>query len=256
MSNPLLLEICVESVDRAVSAERGGAHRVELCSDLSSGGITPSAGLMETARRHVHIPIHILIRPRAGDFLYTDYELEIMERDIRIAKQLRMNGIVLGLLDDKKRVDVERTRELVRLANPLPVTFHRAFDQCKDMFSALEAVAQTGAKRILTSGGKASVSESLVRLADLVESAGRRIVVMPGGGIGPGNVQRVLQKTGAGEIHTSLGMSNVATNGTSRSNDAVAKQTRNSTEFEEKVRKVRAMLDARTRENDFPIKQK
>ena len=241
MPKPMVLEICVESLDRAVAAERGGAQRVELCSDLSSGGITPSAGLMETARRHVKIPIHVLIRPRAGDFLYSDVELEIMERDIRAAKKLGMDGIVLGLLDEKKQVDVERTAKLVKLAAPLPVTFHRAFDLCKDMALSLEAVIKTGSKRILTSGGKASVAEGLARLAKLVEGAGSRIVVMPGGGIGPGNVQRIVRKTAASEVHTSLGMSNAATNGTG-TRAAAKSRNGDSSEFEQKVRRVRELL--------------
>ena len=237
MPNHTVLEICVESLERAVAAERGGAQRVELCSDLSSGGITPSAGLMETARRHVKIPIHVLIRPRAGDFLYSELEYEIMERDIRAAKKLGMDGIVLGLLDENKQVDVERTAKLVKLAGPLPVTFHRAFDLCKDMKMALEAVVETGAKRILTSGGKASVAEGMGWLAKLVEAAGSRVVVMPGGGIGPGNVQRIVHKTAASEIHTSLGMSNAGSNGASR-----GRRNGASADFEQKVRRVRELL--------------
>jgi len=245
MPNRIVLEICVESVDRAVSAERGGAHRVELCSDLSSGGITPSAGLMETARRHVHIPIHVLIRPRAGNFIYSEREFEIMERDINVAKKLGMDGIVVGLLDDKKNVDVERTLKLVKLAGPLPVTFHRAFDQCKDSAEALEAVITTGAKRILTSGGKSSVMDSLGRLAELVDAAGQRIAILPGGGVIPSNVQRILSRTGAGEIHTSLGMSNAATNGSARVHTTAKLQERDAAGFEAKVRKVRELLDRR-----------
>jgi copper homeostasis protein len=244
MPNPMILEICVESLDRAVAAERGGAHRVELCSDLSSGGITPSAGLMETARRHVHIPIHVLIRPRPGDFVYSDGEFEIMERDILAAKQLHMDGIVLGLLDEKKSVDIERTSKLVKFAHPLPVTFHRAFDLCKNLGPSLEAVIQTGSKRILTSGGKASVAEGMNQLAKLVETAGPRIVVMPGGGIGASNVKRIVQKTAAREIHTSLGTSNAATNGASRLRAVVKGRNNNSSEFEQRVRKVRDLLNS------------
>src|SRR6266852_5070978 len=113
MQNSLVLEVCVESIDHAVAAERGGAGRIELCSDLSSGGITPSAGLMQTARRHVSVPIHVLIRPRAGDFCYSDHELETMRDDIHAAKQAGMDGLVLGVLDESTRVDVERTKMLV-----------------------------------------------------------------------------------------------------------------------------------------------
>jgi copper homeostasis protein len=159
MSNRVVLEICVESVDHAVAAERGGAHRIELCSDLSSGGITPSAGLMQTARRQVRIPIHVLIRPRPGDFCYSDSELEIMRNDVLAAKQFGMDGVVLGILQPTARVDIERTRALVDLAHPLPVTFHRAFDASETLEAALEDVIQTGASRVLTSGGEARASK-------------------------------------------------------------------------------------------------
>jgi len=195
MPNHVVLEVCVESVDHAMAAERGGAHRIELCSDLASGGITPSVALFEASRHHLRLPIHALIRPRAGDFLYSDYEFEIMERDIHMAKQLRMDGIVLGLLDENGRVDVPRTRTLVDVAHPLPVTFHRAFDECQDMDACLEAVIQTGAARILTSAGQARATDGITALAHLVRAAGDRIVVMPGGGVDVDNVQLILRQT-------------------------------------------------------------
>ena len=149
MPNRLVLEICVESVDHAVAAERGGAHRIELCTDLASGGITPSSELMQTVRQQVRIPIHVLIRPRAGDFCYSDSELEIMRNDIRAAKQLGMDGVVLGILQKNGRIDVERTKALVELADPLPATFHRAFDASGDFEASLEEVIRTGVYRIL-----------------------------------------------------------------------------------------------------------
>jgi copper homeostasis protein len=238
MQNGYVLEICVESVDRAVAAERGGAHRIELCADLSSGGITPSAGMMRVARANLRIPIHILIRPRAGDFLYTDREFEIMESDIDTAKQLGMDGVVLGLLDQKRRVDVERTARMVKLAHPLPVTFHRAFDLCQDLPVALEDVIRTGAARILTSGGQARAIEGLAPLATLVGAAAGRIVVMPGGGIALDDVSRVLCRTAAREIHTSL---RVAMTGNGRAKNKQPVHTippHQVSEFEERVRKV------------------
>jgi copper homeostasis protein len=123
MQNRFALEICVESVERAIAAERGGAHRVELCSDLASGGITPSAGTMRVARQNLRIPIHVLIRPRAGDFVYSDREFEVMERDIELAQQLGMNSVVLGILDNKFQVDVERTTQLsLRIHSRSPFT--------------------------------------------------------------------------------------------------------------------------------------
>ena len=207
MHNRFVLEICVESVEHAVAAERGGAHRIELCSDLSSGGITPSAGLMQTVRRHVHAPVHVLIRPRAGDFCYSDHELEIMRDDIQAAKRFGMDGIVLGILRDNAHIDVERTKALVELAHPLPVTFHRAFDATGNLEASLEQVIQTGASRILTSGGQPSAADALPTLARLVEAARERILLMPCGGIDSGNVVRIVRTTLAQEFHTSVGAS-------------------------------------------------
>ncbi len=207
MPNRFVLEICVESVEHAVAAERGGAHRIELCSDLSSGGITPSAGLMQTVRRHVRAPIHVLIRPRAGDFCYSDHELEIMRDDIQAAKRFGMNGIVLGILRNNAHIDVERTKALVELAHPLPVTFHRAFDACGNLEASLEEVIQTGSSRILTSGGRPSAADALPTLARLVQAARGRILLMPCGGIDSENVVRIVRTTLAQEFHTSVGAS-------------------------------------------------
>jgi copper homeostasis protein len=207
MSNRLILEICVESVEHAVAAERGGAHRIELCSDLSSGGITPSAGLMQTARRHLGIPIHVLIRPRPGDFCYSDHEFEIMRNDVLAARQFGMDGVVLGILHDSTRVDIERTKALVGLARPLPVTFHRAFDASENLETSLEAVLETGASRILTSGGQPRATDALSTLARLVQSAKGRILLMPCGGINSENVVQIVRATRAQEVHTSAGTS-------------------------------------------------
>jgi copper homeostasis protein len=207
MPNQFVLEICVESVDRAIAAERGGADRIELCSDLSSGGVTPSAGLMKVARSQVDLPIFVLIRPRGGDFVYSKREFETMSVDIETAKQLGMDGIVLGLLNAEGQVEVGRTRKLVALADPLPVTFHHAFDATPDLQGSLAAVIKTGAKRILTSGGKPRATDNLSGLAHLVAAAGDRISIMPGGGINARNVTRISRHTLAREIHTSLGTS-------------------------------------------------
>jgi len=207
MPRQLALEICVESVEHAVAAERGGAHRIELCSDLPSGGITPSAGLMQTVRRHVSVPIHVLIRPRAGDFCYSDHELEIMRDDIHASKRFGMDGVVLGILHENTRVDIERTKALVELAHPLPVTFHRAFDASGNLEAALEEVIQTGASRILTSGGEPRAADALSTLARLVQAAKWRILLMPCGGIDSENVLRIVRTTLAQEFHTSVGAS-------------------------------------------------
>ncbi|MGA8272450.1 MAG: copper homeostasis protein CutC [Candidatus Sulfotelmatobacter sp.] len=210
MRKHLVLEICVESVDHAVAAERAGAHRVELCSDLLSGGITPSAGLMQTARRYLSIPIHVLIRPRAGDFCYSDHEFEIMRDDIHAAKRFGMDGVVLGILHESNRVNIERTRALVEAARPLSVTFHRAFDAAKNLEESLEEVIQTGASRILTSGGQPRATDALPALARLVQAAKGRILVMPCGGINAENISGIVRTTLAQEFHTSVGTSHSA----------------------------------------------
>jgi copper homeostasis protein len=241
MSNRFVLEICVESVDHAVAAERGGAHRIELCCDLSSGGITPSAGLMQTARRHVNVPIHVLIRPRAGDFCYSDREFETMREDIHAAKQAGINGIVLGILQEDTRVDIERTKILVKFAHPLPVTFHRAFDLAKNQAVALEEVVQTGASRILTSGGEARATDALAILRYLAHAAKDRVLIMPCGGINSANIVRILQTTSAREIHTSLGTSHSrsARNGGNFGHGPRAgRSTLQSAAFEKKVVKL------------------
>jgi copper homeostasis protein len=196
------LEICIDSVESAIAAERGGAQRVELCADLIEGGITPSAGLIATVRRHIAIGLIVMIRPRGGDFCYSDLEFEVMKRDIDHARALGADGIVLGLLDREARVDAARTKELIELAAPLPVTFHRALDMTPDLNIALEHVIAAGATRVLTSGGAADVIAGINQIAKLVQIANGRISVMPGGGVTVENVARLAEVTGAKEFHS------------------------------------------------------
>jgi copper homeostasis protein len=204
MNRKCLLEISVESVESALAAERGGADRIELCGNLSIGGVTPDAGLLRTVRAQVRIPIFYMVRPRAGDFVYSTAEFAEMKRSTVGAKESGMDGVVLGVLTKNRRVDVERTRELVEFAKPLPVTYHRAFDEATDLRQALEDVMQSGAKRILTSGGAKSALEGAAVLARLVEAAGDRVVIVPGAGISALNVEQVAQQTGAREFHSGL----------------------------------------------------
>src|SRR6266700_2066192 len=171
MQNRCVLEICVESVDCAVAAERGGAHRIELCSKLDVGGLTPSLDLMRATRDSVRLPIHVMIRPRAGNFCYSKQEFASMLHEITTVKEFGMDGIVVGVLDSQNRIDLRRTRELVNLAQPLPVTFHRAFDESVDLEVGLESVIQTGAQRILTSGGSEQAVSGLPALQRLVRQA-------------------------------------------------------------------------------------
>ncbi|HXJ46637.1 MAG TPA: copper homeostasis protein CutC [Candidatus Dormibacteraeota bacterium] len=200
-----LLEISVESLASAIAAERGGAHRIELCSDLSVGGVTPNAELMRSARAAVKVPIFAMIRPRGGNFFYSGSELAQMRRDIELAKYCKMDGVVLGILHADNTVDIEDTGELVKTASPLPVTFHRAFDETPDLHEALEAVIQTGATRILTSGGKPTAAEGTAVLADLVAAAADRIIILPGGGINTSNFPAIVRATRAPEFHSGLG---------------------------------------------------
>ena len=198
------IEICVDSVESAIAADRGGAQRVELCSALSESGITPSCGLIRCVRQRISIDLFVIIRPRGGNFIYSDLEFEVMREDIRTAQSLGVNGVVLGMLTPDNGVDLERTKLLVDLARPLPVTFHRAFDLCPEWDSALEAVILTGAARLLTSGGSPDALQGTHRIDLLHKVAGNRIRIMAGGGVRPGNVAEIVQRTGIRDIHTSL----------------------------------------------------
>jgi len=200
-----MLEISVESLPSAIAAERGGAHRIELCEYLAIGGVTPGEDLMRQTRAAVRLPIFAMIRPRDEDFVYSDSELSQMRRDIEVAKSCKMDGVVLGILHSDNSVDVERTRALVKLAHPLPVTFHRAFDETPNLSAALESVIATGATRILTSGGKPTAAEGAAILADLVAAADGRIIILPGGGINASNFANIIRATRASEFHSGLG---------------------------------------------------
>ena len=203
MKRKCLLEISVETLEAAMAAERGGADRIELCGNLSVGGVTPDTEILRTVRAQVHIPIFSMIRPRAGDFVYSDAEFSEMRHSIAYAKESGMDGIVLGALTKGRRVDVERTRELVEFARPLPVTYHRAFDEAIDP-QALEDVIETGAKRILTSGGAKSALEGAAVLSELIEAARERIAIVPGAGISAANIAEVARRTKAREFHSGL----------------------------------------------------
>lgn len=205
MPEPVLIEVCVDSAASAIAAERGGAARVELCSCLAEGGITPSAGMIESVRKKISIGLHVMIRPRPGDFCYEAEEFEIMRKDIQIAKDLRAEGVVLGILDSNGHIDVIRTQELVELARPMSVTFHRAFDMSADLFRALEEACAAGADRILTSGGEQNCLLGAEILAQLVKAAARRIRIMAGRGINATNAAGIIERTGVSEIHVGMG---------------------------------------------------
>jgi copper homeostasis protein len=209
MPSKYLLEISVESVDAAMAAERGGASRIEFCGNLRVGGVTPSGELLRDARERVRVPIFSMVRPRDGDFFNPEADFAAMGRDIATAKEIGVDGVVLGLLNAERKIDVARTAQLVEMARPLPVTFHRAFDDCTDdLRAALEYVIATGAARLLTSGGTRTAPEALDLLGELVRIAGERLIVMPGSGLHAGNIREAAAKTGAREFHA--GLSSVA----------------------------------------------
>jgi copper homeostasis protein len=204
MNSPLTLEICADSVESAVAAERGGAHRIELCSSLIEGGVTPSTGLITTVRSRLSIDVYVMVRPRGGDFCYSREEFETMEQDVLTAKQLGADGIVFGILQEDGDVDVSKTRQLVEIARPLKATFHRAFDMSRDLSKSLADLIEAGADRVLTSGGEQNVADALSVIASLVDVAAGRIAIMAGGGISESNVHRIIHETGVREIHASV----------------------------------------------------
>lgn len=204
MRDAILLEICVDSVDSALAAQQGGAHRIELCGSLIEGGVTPSAGLMSVVRNQVSIDLYVMIRPRSGDFCYSGDEYEVMRQDVMVAKEIGANGIVFGILDQDGKVDVDRSRRLVDIARPLKVTFHRAFDMSRDLNHSLEEIIHAGVDRVLTSGAEENVEEGLATLVRLNRAARNRLAVMVGGGITERNVRRIIQETGVREIHASV----------------------------------------------------
>jgi copper homeostasis protein len=197
------LEICANSVQSCINAQEGSADRVELCDNLWEGGTTPSAGTIKLARQTIDIGLFVIIRPRGGDFLYSNIEFEVIKEDIKMAIDLGANGIVSGILDADGLVDKERTSQLVELCGDLPFTFHRAFDLTSDPYQALEDIIDCGAKRILTSGLQPSVPKGMKMLKKINKKADGRIVIMPGGGINENNAMEIVEKTGCTEFHMS-----------------------------------------------------
>jgi len=197
----VLVEVVVDSVESAVAAESGGAGRVELCADLAEGGTTPSAGMIAECRERISIPLYVMIRPRGGDFLYSDAEIDVMRRDIHLAEKLGADGVVLGLLLPDGTVDAVRTARLVRQARPLDVTFHRAVDVCRDPLAAIDALAAIGVDRILTSGQAGSARAGARTIARMVTHAGNRLAILAGGKIDEKNAAAIVERTGVREVH-------------------------------------------------------
>jgi len=199
----MLLEICVFNTATAIAAEKAGADRIELCENYANGGTTPSYGYLKTVREQISIPVFPMIRPRGGDYFHSADEIEIIRKDILLCKELGFEGVVFGLLNQDGTIDRENTARLTEAAYPLEVTFHRAFDRCKDPLEALETIIDCGCNRILTSGQEPKVTEGLALVKQLVELANDRIIIMPGSGLNSSNLASIISTAGVSEVHTS-----------------------------------------------------
>ena len=202
MTRKVAIEVCAYSLESCIAAEKAGADRIELCASPFEGGTTPSAGLVKLAKQRVSIPIHVMIRPRGGDFCYDEDELEIMKADIEMAKQLNCEGVVFGVLRPDGHIDVEKTKELIAIAKPMEVTIHRAFDMSVDAFESLEHLIELGCTRILTSAMQNKVADGIVLLKQLVEKASNRIQIMAGSGVNDTNALS-LMTVGVDALHLS-----------------------------------------------------
>ena len=196
------LEICANSIESALAAQKGGADRIELCDNMEEGGTTPSYGMIKTCKKHLTIPVFPIIRPRGGDFVYSDAEFEVMKADIEMAKSLNCEGVVLGVLHRDGTIDKSRCAELIALARPMQVTFHRAFDCCSDLFAALEDIIDLGCERVLTSGGQPTALEGAEVIAQLINKSRKRIRIMAGSGVTDLNLAPLAEKTGVAEVHS------------------------------------------------------
>ena len=204
MSGKSKIEICANSVESAAKAQEGGAYRVELCAGIPEGGTTPSFGEIRMARQLLQqTKLHVIIRPRGGDFLYTQLEQEIMLHDIKVARQLGADGVVFGCLTAEGNVDVPAMKKLMNAVGDMSVTFHRAFDMCRNPMEALEDIIELGCHRILTSGQEANAPAGAALLKELIEKADGRIIIMPGCGVKPSNLLQLAEETGATEFHFS-----------------------------------------------------
>ncbi len=197
------LEVIGFNIESCVTAQSSGAHRIELCDNPFDGGTTPSYGFIKAAREILSIDLYPIIRPRGGDFLYTDREFEIMKTDVQLCRELGCDGVVIGMLHADGTVDKIRCRQLVDLAYPMGVTFHRAFDRTNDPFKALEDIIEIGCERILTSGQMPGALEGAELIYALIQQADERIIIMPGSGVHSDNIIALAEQTGAKEFHTS-----------------------------------------------------
>ena len=239
-----ILEICAGSVASAIAARDGGAQRIELCAALEVGGVTPSAGLIAEARKVEGLVLNVIIRPRGGDFLYDSHEIACMEEDIRTCRRIGVDGVVIGALTAEGDIDTATCKRLINAADGMSITFHRAFDMCRNPQKALEELIALGCHRVLTSGQAPTAEAGAALLGELVEQADGRIIIMPGCGVNSNNAARILQATGANEIHTSARKS--VGSGMIYRNSSVSMGNSDSDEYARKetdVNEVRAIVN-------------
>lgn len=203
MNQKPIVEVCIDSADSAQIAQEAGAYRVELCANLAEGGTTPSFGLIKLVRELLTIQLYVLLRPRGGDFYYSNLEFEILKQDLHNCGKAACDGVVIGMLNTNGTIDVDRCGKLIEIAKQygMGVTFHRAFDRCSNLFEELEKVIGLGCERILTSGGYPTAEEGAPVIKQLIEKAKQRITIMPGSGVTPENATQLAEKTGATELH-------------------------------------------------------
>ncbi|WP_316820194.1 copper homeostasis protein CutC [Pedobacter gandavensis] len=197
------MEVCANSLSSALAAQEGGAVRVEFCDNLPEGGTTPSYAQLKLAKELLHILVYPIIRPRGGDFLYSELEFRLMKEDIKMCKSLNCDGVVIGILNADGSIDKARCAELIELAKPMKITFHRAFDMCNDLKQGLEDLIELGCERVLTSGAAASALAGANQIKALIKQAAGRIKIMPGAGVKTENIAEIIRITGATEFHAS-----------------------------------------------------
>jgi copper homeostasis protein len=236
------LEIIGFNIESCRVAQAAGANRIELCDNPMEGGSTPSYGFIKAARKLLEIELYTIIHPRGGDFLYSDADFDIIKTDVQLCRQLGCDGVVVGMLKADGSIDKKRMTQLVELAYPMGVTFHRAFDRCSNPFEALEHVIDTGCERILTSGQHEMAIGGTALISDLVKQAGERIIIMPGSGVRSSNIVELAKKTGATEFHTSA--RTWVSSKMEHTNTTMNEQLRSVTVDEDEVRKLIHNLSA------------
>lgn len=236
----MLIEIAVFNIQSALLAAAAGADRLELCENPGEGGTTPSYGTLKVVREKITIPVFPIIRPRGGDFLYSDDEFIVMKKDVELCRQLGFEGVVIGLLNADGKVDALRTKELVETAYPMEVTFHRAFDRAADPFEAMETIITCGCQRILTSGQVPNACDAQDLLAKLITQAGDRIIIMPGSGVRSSNSAAIAKSTGAFELHSSA--RKLASTNMKYQKETMNEELKSVSVDEDEIRKMKALF--------------